>query len=392
MNILYHHRTQGRGVEGVHIREIVKAFVSKGHRVEIVSPAGVHPPDAPVGSPLKKAASASFISRNLPEFIFELLEIAYNFVAAKRLRAAAKKTKPAFIFERYAIFNWSGVRVAKELGVPILLEINYTSFTPIYRKRSSILRPLAHAIDRWICKTADGFIAITGFVRDHLIELGVDSRRIIVLPNAADPAVFRPGIPNQALRNSLKIGDARIVGFVGGFFPWHGLDFLVDVFSGLRRDKDRAVLLLIGDGPLKSAIEDKVRGLDLLSSVLFIPYLPHSDLPRYMSLFDIAVMPDSNHYGSPVKIYEYLAMGIPVVAPRLGPIEEGVEHGKEGLLFRRRDAADFSAALERLLSDADERKRMGEAARRKAVAEHTWQRNGDRILELVETLKPKGTA
>jgi len=108
-------------------------------------------------------------------------------------------------------------------------------------------------------------------------------------------------------------------------------------------------------------------------------------LPGHVAAFDIAVMPDSNEYGSPMKIYEYMAMGKPVVAPRLGPLEDGIVDGETGILFPRRDAAALRAALEKLLRDDRLRAGMGARARDHVLAKHTWDRNAARILEVLGT-------
>src|SRR6185312_10399925 len=110
----------------------------------------------------------------------------------------------------------------------------------------------------------------------------------------------------------------------------------------------------------------------------------HDELPAHVAAFDVAVMPDSNEYGSPMKIYEYMAMGKPVVGPRLGPLEDGIRDGETGILFERLDASALESALATLLGDESRRRLMGRRAREHVLASHTWTRNAERVLELVD--------
>jgi hypothetical protein len=177
MKILYHHRTQCKGVEGVHIREVAGALTGLGHQVDILSPAGLESFSEETISKPKKMHS--FISRFMPEIGFELLEILYNFSAEKKLASALSEKHYDLIYERYAIFNWSGVKIAKRFNIPIILEINYTSFTPLYRKRSVVLKPLAHRSDKKIFNSAGGLVAVSTYLKKHLIDLGINEGKIM---------------------------------------------------------------------------------------------------------------------------------------------------------------------------------------------------------------------
>lgn len=388
MNILYHHRTQSKGVEGVHIREIVKAFVALGHRVDILSPSGMNKEGRGMRDErrLMKDRGFSTISRFLPEIFFEALEVLYNIIASGKMEAVLKQKQYDLIYERYAIFNWAGVKTAKKNNIPIILEINYTSFMPIYRKRSFLLKPLAHWVDRQIFNMADSFVVVSTYLKDHLVNLGVDIRKIIVTTNAADPDRFNPSIGGSAIRNKYALGGRKVIGFAGGFYPWHGLDILLDSFLSVKKDIKDAVLLLIGDGPIKDRLQTRVKELSLEKDVIFPGRVNNDDLPSYIAAFDIAVMPDSNNYGSPMKVYEYMSTGKPVVAPRLGPLEDGITDGKEGLLFTPRNKNELSIALKKLLLDESMRNRMKNCARENIISKHTWRKNGEAVLNLYKTI------
>lgn len=388
MKIIYHHRTQFKGVEKTHIEGMVKSLISLNHQVDIVSPTTNSNGNSDKRERTFLANIYSLIGKFMPEIFFELCEICYNFVAYKKIKGLILKEKYHLIYERYAIFNWASVSLAKRYNIPIILEVNYTSFTPLYRKRSKLFLPFAHWVDKKIFKSVDGLLPVSTYLKKHLIDLGVDENKIVVLPNAADPNKFK--IMQQGsseLKTKINVNGNKIIGFVGGFYPWHGLDFLIDCFARLKKEIPDVCLLLIGDGPVKAELIKKVANLGLKKDVLFVGSVKHDDLANYIDLFDLAVVPDSNEYGSPMKIYEYMAMGKPVVAPRLGPLEDGIESGKEGILFTQKSSDEFLSALRTIILDESLRKKMNNAARNKIRRKHNWLHNAHQVIRMYEEIK-----
>jgi len=377
-------------VEGVHLLGMARGFERAGAEVAFVSPPGVEVGRAGA-SPAKATGRGVWraLSDHAPEILFELMEIAYNVPAFFRIRKALRASRADFLYERYAFFHVAGAWAARSARVPLVLEMNYTAATPLYRRRSRLLRPLARAAERLLLRRADLVVAVSSVLRDAIVAGGVPRERVLVLPNAADPDRFRPEISGASVRERHGLDGARVIGFTGAFFPWHGVDLLIDALRDLLRDVPDAKALLVGDGPERSALEARVRRDGLDGRVRFAGWIGHDGLPEHVAAFDIAVMPDSNEYGSPMKIYEYMAMGKPVVAPRLGPLADGIVDGETGILFDRRDAAGLRAALATLLQDDARRARMASKARAHVVAHHTWDRNAARVLEQMRA--PRGT-
>ena len=165
MRILYIHRTQGKGVEGIHINGIIKSFIRMGHTVDIV---------CPVSKIDNKVSSKHFaiISEKLPEIFFEIFEFMYNFIAFFNIVKKNTKEKYNFIYERFAFISWAGALAAKAYGIPYILEVNYTSFTPLVRKRSKIMLPLVRFLERVNLKRADGIFVVSSFLRRQIEVLG----------------------------------------------------------------------------------------------------------------------------------------------------------------------------------------------------------------------------
>lgn len=384
LKILYHHRTQGKGVEGVHIGEMVRAWRELGHGVDLVGPVE----DAIQGKERQKGFSLNkyiykIISRHMPEIFFEFFEIFYNFSAGKKIRKAFRYKGYDLLYERYAIFNWCGVREAKRVKIPVILEVNYTSHTPLYRKRSKLLKPLAARIEKWVLEDADGLIVVSNYLKEHLESMGIDKNKIIVLTNAANPEVFNPQISSSVIRNKSNMDGKIVIGFAGGFYPWHGLDLLLDAFKIASIKYKNIALLLIGDGPIKPYLEKKVFETGLKDQVCFTEMVPHHSLPAYIAAFDIGVMPHSNEYGSPMKIYEYMAMGKPVIASKFGPLEDGITHGKEGFLFKPGDIDELIFFLDKLIKNKTLREEMGRCGRQRIVNRHNWLNNAMSVTNFI---------
>jgi glycosyltransferase involved in cell wall biosynthesis len=385
--LLYLHRTQGQGVEGVHIHGMCAGFRARGYDVGLVGPADEK--TVSQGSRANHSTSLArrmqrWVSEYAPEAAFEFAEMAYNIPARKALQAALMGGKPEFIYERYAIFATAGSRMARELDVPHVLEINYTAQTPLLRKRSALLKPWAIAKDRRIFRDAAVLVAVSSYLRDHLIrDYGIPAERVVMTPNAADPQRFDPQVAPITAVHGQSLEGRFVIGFVGTFAPWHGLDLLCDAFERIATIHPQACLVLVGNGPQRDAIAARAARSGLQSRVLFTGDVPNVQLAPYVARFDAAVLPDTNEYGSPMKLFEYLAMGRPVVAPDYGPVRDVVENRENGLIFARRDPGSLAAALGALLDNPALRQNLGLAGRRTILERRTWLHNVDIVLEAV---------
>jgi len=177
--------------------------------------------------------------------------------------------------------------------------------------------------------------------------------------------------------------DEPVVGFVGGFYPWHGLDRLVEAFRRCREAGLPGNLMLVGDGPERPRIEAQLEECGLRERALFAGPVDHASLPSWIAAMAVCVMPHSNDYGSPMKIFEYMGMGRAVLAPDLPPLRDVIDDGANGRLFAPDNDSDAVAPLQQglaeLLGDDSLRTRLAEAGRLRVGESHTWQENWRRI-------------
>jgi len=384
MRILYHHRTRGREVEGVHIRGIVGGLRELGHEVSVMSFPGADPeaePSGAKGQPGKKGLLATLVSRT-PGILFEFLEIGYNLVTWFRIGSVLRKNRPDLIYERYSMFLWATVWQARRHGIPIILEINDSALVP--RVRPLFLKGIARRIERWCMRTCTGLVFISSYFRDVAERAYEGIAHSVVSPNAADVKRFDPSRFDRAsLRAARGLGEQVVCGYVGAFVHWHGVaDFVAGIADRLAA-APQITLLLVGGGSDLAAVQAMVAERGLGDRILLPGRVDHAEIPDWIACMDYAVLPNSNEYGSPMKLFEFMAMGVGVVAPDYSPIAEVIDDGRTGWLFPRGDAA---ACVERVLALSTQRQQQaaaGQAARAYIVRERQWRNNAEQLLSLL---------
>jgi glycosyltransferase involved in cell wall biosynthesis len=385
MKILYLHRTQGVGVEGVHIRGMVDAARDAGHEVFIVGPEGTDPYAPP--RPASKPSLASRFARHAPELVFEFAEMAYDKRLAVRLAEVVEGFKPDLIYERYAFFARAGSDLAYRLGVPHVIEVNYTCDDQLVRRRSKLLLGAAQRMEREIFGRAACLSPVSSRLVERLYERKVAEQRIAMTPNAVAGQWWHSAgeVEPVALPEAFP-SHLPVTGFVGGFWPWHGVDRLVHAAARSRDAGQPTALLLVGDGPERENIEQLLDKLALRDLACLPGSVPHDQLAGWIAAMDICVMPHSNDYGSPMKVFEYMGLGKAVLAPDLPPLRDVIEHGTNGLLFD--DSAEgLSDALQACVGDAEQRAMMGRVARERVGQLHLWEHNWARINSVLKTAR-----
>jgi glycosyltransferase involved in cell wall biosynthesis len=234
---------------------------------------------------------------------------------------------------------------------------------------------------------ASRIFVVSEVEKNNLIEAGITAKKIVVNPNGVDADEFRPGIGGQKAREELSIAaDKTLVGFVGTFGPWHGVLTLADAVAAIPKNAD-IHFLLIGAGSLRDEVERKLRDSGDLDRVTFAGVVSHGRVPVMLDACDILISPHvpladgSEFFGSPTKLFEYMAMGKGIVASRLGQIGDFLSHDETALLVEPANARELSLAIMRLADNEELRVSLGKAARERAVSQHTWRRNAARILE-----------
>lgn len=382
MKILYHHRTRGIHVEGVHIRGIVHALRDLGHDVTVMSFPGADPEhEFATTASSGRGRLAGWVAR-MPGVLFELLELGYNLVSLVRVHRAIRRLRPQLIYERYSLFLFVTVWLARRHGIPIVLEINDSAL--VHRVRPLKLTALARRIEGWCLRQSTGLVFISSYFRAQAEAAYGAIAPSVISPNAADLARFDPQrFDRERLRAERGLQQQVVCGHIGVFARWHGVDGFVEAIAERLRERPELVLVLVGDGRTLPAVRALVAERGLTNRVILPGRVPHDDVAAWIACMDYAVLPDSNLYGSPMKLFELMAMGVAVVAPDYAPVAEVINDGQTGWLFPR---GELDACVQRVLDLAvrsEERRRIGSAARDYVVRERQWRNNAEQLLSLL---------
>lgn len=365
----------GRKGCSVHAQEVLRALVARGAQVDLFTssaegqvPSGltsvtVHNlPRLPKGEPLVREVAAQ----------------AGNAALREQLEAAGPFD---LIYERYSLWSYAGMEFARDNRVPGLLEVNAPLIEEQAQYRVLVDRAGAEQTAERAFKAATALLAVSSEVANYLETFALARGKIHVVPNGVDPERFpenlKPACPAPP--------GVFTVGFLGTLKPWHGLGILVEAFAQLHRRHPQSRLLLVGDGPERERTSAALEARHLAEAAQFTGSVSPGEVPPLLVSMDVGVAPypkSANFYFSPLKVYEYMAASLPVVASRIGQLENLIVPEKYGLLVPPGDAEALASALERLKMQPDLRQRLGRQGRRMVLRKHTWDTVAQRIFQL----------
>ena len=392
MRILYHHRTRGEDAQGVHIRALCRGFRELGHRVWMVAPgsrflrggseaSGGDDPACRRGGAGSRPVS---LGRAVPPWLYEIVALAYNIPAFFALSLAVARRRPDFIYERYTLFTVAGLWVARLFRLPFVLEVNAPLSLELQQHGRLCFRRLARWVENWLCREATRTVVVSRAMAEIFIGRGVPARRLLVIPNGVDRGTFHPGVDGSRERVRYGLEGLPVIGFVGWVRPWHGVEQLVDAVAELSVARPDLRLLVVGDGPALDDLRRRAAERGVEERVIFTGAVARERVPDLIAAMDVAVQPDVTDYASPIKLFEYLALGKAVVAPARSNITEVVRDGNSALLFPPRDWKGMASRLKRLFDDPETRRALGQRAA--ALIEergYHWTANARRSVEAV---------
>jgi glycosyltransferase involved in cell wall biosynthesis len=371
LTILYHHRTRARDGQSVHIDALIDALRAAHHEIVVVGPKRV------------PATVESLNRKVLPKFIYEILEFGYNFLELAKLTQAVLRHRPDALYQRANVFMLSGAWIARFFKLPFLLEVN----APLTIERSKFgglsLSSFAGWTEHAAWRAADYVLTVTAVLARTVEKASVPRSRIVVMPNGVDLDKLK-SIATDAAKARLGLGTDLVVGFVGFVRDWHGLEKIVDLLA-FETSLSTARFLVVGDGPACESLRERARETGVADRLIITGVLAHEHLPAYVSAMDIALQPEVTPYASPLKLFEYMALGRAIIAPDVENIREVLEHEVDSLLFDPGDRAALANAIRRLAGDEKLRTRLGTAAAAEiATKDLTWRGNAKRVAVLIE--------
>ena len=367
-----------------HVAGFNNGTLSLGHHLRFIASG---PLDLQPGSEIDIIEPSPMLSAT--RAMFELWNnLVFTAGAVKRVRG--RHHDASFIYQRYSRFNWTGVALSLITGLPLALEFNGSEVWAAKHWDPVGCIGLLRRFENLNLCAADAIFVVSDAQQPGLVAEGVDARRIVVNPNGVNTEVFHPDCGGRDLRRELGLEDRIVIGFTGTFGPWHGAPVLAE--AATRVGDPRCHFLFIGDGDQRGVTEDVLRRAAGTERATFVGRIPHTRIAAYLDACDILVSPHirstdgTEFFGSPTKLFEYMAMARPVIASRLGQIVEVISDGKDGLLVEPGDAAALARAIEKLAKDEGMRERLGAAARETVARRHTWVRNAARVFDSLERL------
>lgn len=363
----------------LHAQEVLGAMLRRGAEVHLFStsadgqPASglegvvAHPLPRPNGEPAERERAA----------------LAGNQTVREQLAAGPPFD---FVYERYSLWNFAAMEFARERGVPGLLEINAPLIEEQARYRVLVDRAAAEKVADRVFSAARVLLPVSDEVAAWVERFPNARGKVRVVPNGIRrdrfPESVTPALPASA--------GVFTVGFVGTLKAWHGLSELVDAFAQLCARHPDTRLLVVGDGPERANLEASLASRGLGEASVLTGAVPPAEVPGLLASMDVAVAPYpalDDFYFSPLKVYEYMAAGLPVVASGIGQLRKLIQSGQNGLLVTPGAVAELVNALERLKADPGLRAALGRAARQMVLSNHTW----DSVVDTIFTLARAGS-
>jgi len=340
-------------------------------------------PLAPAGKPLlseirEVRSFARAIERAAEEFRPDVLHAHSPVLTALAARSAAKRLRLPLVYEIRAF--WEDAAVG-----------NGTGSEGSFRYRAT------RALETWAVNRADAVAVICEGLRGDLIARGVPADKIMVSPNGVDLGLFGdPPPPDLGLRAQLGLDGTEVVGFIGSFYDYEGIDDLIAAMPALVAARPQAHLLLVGGGPRADALKAQAEASPVADRVHFVGRVPHSEVERYYSLIDILCYPRKKmrltDLVTPLKPLEAMAQRRLVAASDIGGHRELIRDGETGTLFAPDDPAAIAAALATLFADSKGWEARREASRRFVEEERDWASNAKRYLPVYQRVARKSTA
>ena len=334
---------------------------------------------------------------HVPSKLPGLRELKEMRATRRRLVDIVRREKPDVIHAHSPVLNvLPAILVARQFGLPVVYEVRAlwedAAVDHGTTQERSLRYQLSRMIDSWAMRRVDCVAAICEPLRQEIVARGIASDRVVVVPNCVDSALLSTDVmqPEEGeLRRALGLDDGMVLGFIGSFYSYEGLDLLLKAAVRLRQNGLKFSILLVGGGPEEAGLRAQVRELQLDDRVRFAGRVHHSQVARYYRLIDLLVFPRKRmrltDLVTPLKPLEAMAQCKPILASDVGGHRELIRKGETGYFFPAGDEAVLAATIERLIANPEDLRRVAEQGRRYVAAERTW----DRLTEIYASIYAK---
>lgn len=377
-----------------HTLEVARGLLARGHTVQVVAAhrSGWNGARAlvRVGRGTVEGVPVAYV--DIPKTV--------SFLGLPHVGRLMREFSPDVVMERYYNFAGAGMYWARRGGLPSVLEVNALIVDPPQVAKRRLDDLLGGPMRRWAvtqCRWATRIVTPL----HTTVPAEIPRERIAEIPWGANTGRFRPEARVErageiaALRARLGLPpEARVVVFVGSFRAWHGAQEFAEAGLRLAAERSDVYFLLVGKGPQRPAVEALCQQSGQMARFRFTGSVPYADVPLYLGLADVGAAPfqtgahpalqAAGFFWSPLKIFEYMAMGLPVVTTAIPPLDQIVRAGREGLLVPEGDVPELARAVGELLGAPERARALGQSARERVVAEYSWERHCARLEAVLD--------
>ena len=314
----------------------------------------------------------------------------------RRLFDVARQVRPDVLHAHSPVLTaLPTLRVARRLGLPVVYEVRAfwedAAVDHGTTRDGSVRYKLTRAMETYALKRANHVTTICEGLRRDIVARGIAPQRVTVIPNAVDIDGFEPGgTPDPVLRTALGLDGCSVIGFIGSFYAYEGLDLLLESLPKIRASGHDVRILLVGGGPQESALKAQVKKLGLDHLVVFTGRVPHSEVKRYYDLIDVLAYPRHSmrltELVTPLKPLEAMAQGRLLVASDVGGHRELIRHGETGMLFQAGSAASLADVIVQLLGQRADWPRLRQAGRQHVESERNWRTSVGRYVDVYRSV------
>ena len=291
-----------------------------------------------------------------------------------------------FIWEQHDLFPGAGLKLSRQLGVPLFSYVHAPNVWESRKwgvKRYLWGRFIEKQIEARYLKKCDLVACVSEAVKAKLIQMGVAADKVQISPMAVDQNLF--DLPrDQELVRELKLENNLVVGWIGSFRVFHGLDVVVKAFAEITEKFEKAVLLFVGDGGEFEKTKALAKELKLEDKVIFTGQKPNWLMPKYVSLFDIALVSastDQDFHYSPLKLREYMGAGVATIAPDAGEIPNMFTHNQNIKLYKAGNTQSLIDAISQLIEQAEHRNGIAKNGQKITLETNTWDVRLNRVID-----------
>lgn len=366
----------------IHIAETIRALQEQGHEVHHFLYGDV--PNR--GRDAVRQRSQAIMSKyclldGLRPFLRDGYELYRNVHDRSLIEQIFETNTIDLVYERLFYNNASVSAYTRRHQIPLIVESN----APAQERRQywgSPLFFLTKRLEKEILQRADAITVVSTPLKRHYERLGIPAKKVFVLPNGVNENLFSPRNITRDVRAELGLSNQVILGFVGNIHTYHGVELFLPLAREFKSGQYDLHFLVVGAGLGRSELISGLARENLDGLFTFVDPLPNSEIPTYIAAMDICLLPKFMWYGSPMKIFEYGAMGKAIIAPDLENIRDVLANGRTALLFEPDSIPALIKAIRDLLSDIRLLRDLGNAVQKYILANHTWTRNAEKIAEI----------